>query len=492
MAQHKTGLMVNIDINSVLTPFLNKTAQIENATEADYYPFVDVYTGTQVTDLLFCTFCQFSLTPSKIFTDAVTKFHQTVENGEPVNYYDRYIGHKVAWEDRGIDPVTVWLRRTREKGMRAWISLRMNDCHEPDDKACFLRSDFFYEAREKGWMIGSHYGYFRNCFNYAVPEVRKKMLAYIDEQLMQYSNQMDGLELDFEREIYCFDYLNCPDAVEIMTAFVADVKALVTAAEGRVGHPIELSVRLGREMEQNRVFGFDAKRLVEVGVQRIIVTPRWQTADSDMPIDSWCRELPATPITAGIEFLVNRVRDESCGTPAVVRAYAAHYLAQGSDGIYLYNYFLNPYDKGSAGFENHHGIHATCYGPAVAQEERLFIVTYQDIAPEGYPAWRPLPATLGSEPWNYQFRAGVAPAEKTEVIVGLDKDADIAALHLAVDGTPVTAYRTTDAGQIFAPDDVALFAMSVPKTVFAGKTDMNLAFTADKPMNLHFLAIDCL
>jgi len=43
--------------------------------------------------------------------------------------------------------------------MAAAVAVPLNDCHEPDDEVNWLRGDFFYEARKKGWMVGEDYGY---------------------------------------------------------------------------------------------------------------------------------------------------------------------------------------------------------------------------------------------------------------------------------------------------------------------------------------------
>ena len=56
------GIFLNIDINTVTFPFLSRVAAQETVTEADLYPFVDQYAGTQVTDLAFDIFCQISMT----------------------------------------------------------------------------------------------------------------------------------------------------------------------------------------------------------------------------------------------------------------------------------------------------------------------------------------------------------------------------------------------------------------------------------------------
>ena len=172
-------LFLNIDINSVTTPFLNSVAELESPTKEDLYPFVDIYADTQITDVLFNNFCQFSLTPSKVFSSSSDIYLRTVENGIPVDHKDRHKGiHKLLTE-YGLDAYGIWIDRCRQVGLKPWMTVRMNDCHCPDEETCFLRSDFFYEAKEKGYNIGSKYGYYRYCFDYSYPEVRQKMLDYM-------------------------------------------------------------------------------------------------------------------------------------------------------------------------------------------------------------------------------------------------------------------------------------------------------------------------
>ena len=60
------GIILNIDINSVTTPFLNEAAEKETFEEKSLWPFVDQYADTQIKTLVFNVFCQYSATPSKI------------------------------------------------------------------------------------------------------------------------------------------------------------------------------------------------------------------------------------------------------------------------------------------------------------------------------------------------------------------------------------------------------------------------------------------
>jgi hypothetical protein len=255
-------------------------------------------------------------------------YNRRVENGVNVRY-DLYEYKGIyQWYTHGIDPYDVWFRRCRQQNMEAWLSVRMNDCHGPDEPSYFLRSDFFYEAREKGWMIGDAHGYYRYCFDYAVPEVRRRMLAYVEEQLDRYD--VDGLELDFMREIKCFDYLNCPDAVDIMNDFMRDVHKLTLTAAQKWGHPIKRSVRLPREIDQCLIYGFDPQAWVREGlVEHITVTPRWMSCDNDMPIAQWKKTMPQAEISAGIETLCLGNDDGLTNADAdVVNGLSAAYISE--------------------------------------------------------------------------------------------------------------------------------------------------------------------
>ena len=80
------GIVINIDINSVTTPFLTKVTENGRVPDiSELHPFVDIYRDTDVTDIAFCTFCQYSATPSEVFSDAAFKRYQTTENGVSVD-----------------------------------------------------------------------------------------------------------------------------------------------------------------------------------------------------------------------------------------------------------------------------------------------------------------------------------------------------------------------------------------------------------------------
>jgi len=475
------GIILNIDINSVNTPFLNEAAEKEPFTEESMYPFVDQYGDTQIKALAFDVFCQYSATPSKIWTDSIALHDRRTENGVEV-HYDRYEYKGIyQWYAHGIDPYDVWFRRCRQRGMEAWLSVRMNDCHCPDETACFLRSDFFYEAREKGWMVGDAYGYYRYCFDYAVPEVRRRMLDYIAEQLDRYD--VDGLEMDFMREIICFDYQNCPDKVEIMNGFMREAARIAAAAGEKWGHTIKRIVRLPREIDQCLVYGFDPETWVKEGlVDHINVTPRWETCDNDMPIAYWKEKIPGAEISAGIETLC--LRNDSGLTQAdadVVNGLAAAYISQGADAVYLYNYYMNPYGR-----TNLHKTNVSEFrkrtdtvirrcgsGKTVFSSPRRHIITFQDIAPAGYDRIKPLPMkTEAGGKREISLPVGyAAPSSQARLILGFSTGSP-ETMRISVNGTEcrnwesctvpalTTDYTPTDDG--YAGSYVKLYGCDIP------------------------------
>ena len=417
-------LFVNIDTNDYGTKFLNiLIRENEKINSEDLYPFIDQYIESGITDLLICLNCQYSIPESRFFSDSVFKYEQKIENGIPVDYTKRFSGFYTVYKTYGLDPIKVWLDRCRDIGLNPWVSFRMNDCHFPDAETCFWRPELFYEARARGWMIGGEYGYFKNCLNYAIPEIRNIWLSYIDEQLYKYD--MYGVELDFLREIYCFDYLNEPNCCDIMTDFIRNVRNLVKKHEDIKGHRIRLSVRLMRDLNQCRAFGFDVLTWDKEGlVDLIVLSALWETSDSDMPISEWKSVLKNTQICAGLETLLAPfVSPPLSASPEVVRGYANRYLSDGSCGLYLFNYYCVPNDfseKEILRTKRSMKIFSTCKDLKSIEENSIrYIVTRQDIAPKGFQKYDPFPINLDKEGKTITLKVGnLSPKRKVTVFVG--------------------------------------------------------------------------
>lgn len=349
----------------------------------DYFKYI---LGTGVTDIAVCPFEQNSLVPTE--SDAITwmyeKYDWTEENGVAVDY-SKYEPLYKVYKEMGLDIFEIVYGKIKDSGVRPWLTFRMNDVHYGSDDASYLRSDLYYEAKENGYMLGSKYGYYATGFDFSHERIRQVMLDYIEELALRYD--VFGLQLDFIREIFCFDYINNDDCAEIMTQFVRDVKAIVEKAEAKFGHDIKLSVRFGRSIEHNKVFGFDAETWVKEGLVDVLVpSPRWEVTDSAIPVEEW-KKLAGDNVViwAGME---TRMTNSSSVKAEYAKGYSAGFYAKGADGIYYDNF----YQLGSD-------------GPSIwdfarldlTQGVRRFAVTYQDVVPEGMTGYRPLPIKLNSE-----------------------------------------------------------------------------------------------
>jgi hypothetical protein len=379
--------------------------------------------------------------------DFLDVYQRKLEDGHPVDYTDIMRGFYTVNCVHGIDPFAVWFRRIREIGMRAHISIRMNDCHCPDEETCWLRPSFFYTARDNGWMNGDRYGYYRRTLNYKYPEVRKMFLDYIREQLFRYD--LDGIELDFMRDMVCCDYLGADRdiAVSLMNGFMREAVAIVREAEKHYGHRIEVTVRLARDIAQSRVYGFDPVTWEKEGlVDRIIPSPRFQGSDSHIPVAEWKRALPKTEIIPCIEGLISSdwgmsENGMAVMTAEMVRGHAASFLAQGADGVYTFNMFGQK-GGGNGDYSRDGEVQRTVgdYETTVSHSLR-FVTINEDcaaIVPEDLPHFRPLPMRL----WNYKasaisFRVGALPTDKqVRLILGFTEGSP-ADVKILVNGAPI-------------------------------------------------------
>lgn len=424
------GIMLNIDDTHFM---YSRYKNGIHPGEKELRDFVRQYAGTNVTDLVLCCGGRISDFPSKIRMCWLDKYHQTVENGIPVDYKNTLLSiSKELYEDKGLDPFKIWLEQARACGIRPWLSVRMNDCHDNGDPASFLHSDFFHEHPEyRRIRHREPIGYYDRNFDYGIPAIRDRVLAYLEEILERYAP--DGLELDWQREVFCF----APgrEDPEILTEFLRSIRAMADTCAKKNGHAVDLCVRLPADPEDALELGFDAAAWARENlVQVICPTARWATTDTDMPVGLWKRLLAGTntQLAPGIELLMRVAPSETAfyTRDEHVLASAAQYWSEGADRIYLYNYFddpapdTNPYWGNSMNAPSHPEM-AVQAGhmekllrvlgdpDMVYDSPRCHMVTYRDQRPEWRPVRPDLPVKLAKgQPAFFRILTGPVPAGK--------------------------------------------------------------------------------
>ncbi len=418
------ALIVNRDPDWVFPALTGETKEEMQASIEQYF---SMFGGHRITDVALCVYAQSSVIPSKYVSFMGDRL-SVLDRYLPTDSYRPAVGktHRCFYEF-GLDPVQTFLAKMRESGIRPWITLRMNDAHYLTAEKSLMRDDIHEGELAAGHVIGEKYGYFGRCYDYTYPKIREIQLGFIGEILEKYD--LFGLELDFQREMFCFDYRTNPDCHTIMTEFVREVRKLTDAAQARSGHPVRLMIRTHQSPEIAKEMGFDIVTMCREGLlDAVVPTPRWECVDSGIPVRKW-RALLGEDIAIfpGVEMLSLQYTHAQVEQQ---RAYAAAFFAQGADGFYL-----NNYQSGSPADRILWQVHRdNC-----TEGHRAFVVTYQDLPSQSLPNYRPLPMSADGE---ITLEIGkIRAADRVRVMIDLEGEG---IPPLTVGGKTVTeAVQTT-------------------------------------------------
>jgi len=312
----------------------------------------------------------------------------------------RLITRMMALHQQGIDYPERVVRRCRHHGMSPWISIRMNDVHNNDDEDHPIHSHFWRDHPELYRQGFS--GYFATAFDFAHQEVRDHYMNLIRETLERYD--IDGLELDFQREPYLFNRGEEERGRALLTTWMDTVRHEVEGHAARRHHAIQLGVRVPAQPAAALAMGMDAVTWARRGlVDLIVVTPRWSTLDYDMPLALWRERLAGSNVAllGGLEILSadSPAAAKHVVTPEEARGAAAQVLHHGADSVYLFNYFPSPAPIEGTGSWQHDAYQETLSSLAsldrIAALPRRHTITFCDITgPEEADLFPPpLPAT---------------------------------------------------------------------------------------------------
>jgi hypothetical protein len=223
-------------------------------------------------------------------------------------------------------------RILRELGKKVLASFRMNDAHftsldNPNVSA-------FWKQHAK-LALGSAYGYYGGCLNYASEVVR----GHFFERVAEFAGlhpEIDGIELDAMRSPFFFPPGTGPQHAPLFTELVRRIKAALAAQAKRLKRPdylLSINVPLTPELALEcglDVGAWDAERLfdwVSVGTYQ---------AYMNHPMERWKKLLVhGTPAYAYIGC--SPQTGQYLGLEEY-RAAAANAFGSGADGIYLFNY----------------------------------------------------------------------------------------------------------------------------------------------------------
>ena len=392
----------------------------EEMTVKGLHAWVDQYAAGAVTHLFLCTNAMRSSFRSKS-RDAIWD----PVNGKAPDH--RWPRNARRLHEAGIDPYKVWIARCRKKKISPWLSMRMNDVHNTEDRDNFQHSTF-WRTHVQLWREPNHeHG---SGLNYAHAEVRKYQMAYVRELLERYDP--DGLELDWMR----FPNHLTPgkefEERQILTGFVRDVRRLTREWSKKRKHPILLGVRAPAHPKAAAGLGMDAMEWARKGfVDLVVPCPFYFSSDFDVPIELWREGLKDAPHrVAVVPGLESSVRPWISGTPVgntleTLYGFAASGNHRGADGVYLFNWMdINDWPVSGNDYKR-----LLKYGVAtkfVTGVPRRHPVCFRDAVPAGFSMNVQLPAEARA---GKRFRVHIGPkpgSGQAEVIVGFAKRKDLA------------------------------------------------------------------
>ena len=259
---------------------------------------------------------------------------RTWHGGIEVDPADQHRNPK-ALADAGANPPAVIVEECHRRGIDAFVSLRMNDCHDGQhargerpnpELPTFKRQNPQWLVSDLDWWT---------ALNFAHPRVRALKRRVIEEFFDRWD--FDGIELDWLRHTLHFPRGTEADNAHHLTKFMREVRESLKQRAKRRGRPIEIAVRIPERVDWCRAGGFDIRTWIAEDLVDILILGQGLT------------ELPTLNEFRGL-MPDRRLPIYPCVTPygngyrlypeEVVRANAANLWNDGADGLSTFNWFF--------------------------------------------------------------------------------------------------------------------------------------------------------
>ncbi len=464
----------------------------ESLDETALRDFIYQYKGTQITDFCLNVNGSVSTAESSVLETFAERYLQTEANGFTFDFRESFAKTAHCLREKGLDQYRIWIDALREIGIRPWISFRMNDVHGFDSSD--LRQSSYVGAHPELWRVRHRpaQSWHDKALDYSIPEVRARMLAYMEEQLTRYTP--DGAELDFTRNVELFGFGAELDGIAILNSFMAEVKALVNRISRSCGHEIRVGVLVCDNLTAAFGQGYDVSTWCKEGlVDFVTVAPHWETSNTDTQIGLW-RRLVGENVRLGVcqQLLVNAYPGYSNTRMALVEhafGMSVANLSLGSDYVYLYNHmdtiepgletvFRENSVRDSANLSRI--LHNIAKLETAMAQPRRHMLTYDDYFAPWESVNARLPLSLG---WGFkQFRIAVGrvfPDAKVRLELGFEGEIDVEKLRISLNSREISFEGAADGRYIFAVNPSLIKSYAV----------IDLRYESNDPIRLDFAEI---
>lgn len=273
-----------------------------------------------------------------------SKIGRTV--GEKKEVWENYIDWRIMrmvrdCQEMGTDQVREVIKWGREKGLRVFPSLKLQDPSRlsgegitGDERCGWLKMNRGEEVclREGDERL-PHTEW---CYDYTLEEVRREKVAIIREMLEDY--EADGIELDFMFRPRYFRKAGVEDNVPLMNRFVAEIKAMASEIGEKQGREIPICARVYHSREENLKIGLDVKAwLKERSIDLVVGQVPYIFFDTGLMDGRWLADAANGAGAAAYIRPPRVVYDERTGYPSIemYRALGQALAWQGFAGMCL-------------------------------------------------------------------------------------------------------------------------------------------------------------
>ena len=259
---------------------------------------------------------------------------RTWHGGVEVDPKDQYLNPK-SLADSGHNPPQVIVDECHRRGLKAFVSLRMNDIHDGQHPRGTLPNPELptFKRINPDWLVPDLDWW--SALNFEVEPVRKLKLRVIEEFFDRWD--FDGIELDWLRHTFYFPRGLEREKGKYLTEFMRAVRQRLRRRAARRGRPIEIAVRVPERVEWCLEGGFDVPTWIREGLADFLILGQGLTECRGL---SGFRELMGSrrlPIYPSLYPFGN-------GYPIypdeVIRGSAANLWRDGADGLYTFNWFF--------------------------------------------------------------------------------------------------------------------------------------------------------
>ncbi len=292
----------------------------------------------------------------------------------------------------GVDFIGETGKRCRERGLPFLLAWRMFDVHGLDHPEDPWTNDFYKQSPQL--RIGypeALAGDSVISLDFCHPQVRAFQLSLIRELFERYD--FEGVELDFMRTPFFFSRrVPYEQRVESMRAFLQGVREIVDTR----GKDRPMGARVPQTWDLSLELGLDLAAYTREGLIDWVNVSSFYETSSELEIAVYREKLPDTRIFGELTQTTGVVKALELGlettrkcTREVLRSTAQTFLAQGADGISLFNF--NYYRDYSFGTSKHHdrseppftALHGITDMARLANEPHHYVLSRQNWFHQG-------------------------------------------------------------------------------------------------------------